>query len=476
MGKGKKAMLEVSKMKMTPALGAEHQRKWDESRWECKLDDPERNYDKSRAHLNFEVRIGGVIAPVDQLVCIKEKVDARIAEWKAERIAATGKEPIVRSTQHLSVSLVIGGNSERMNELALGNQVLQERGNNAHIKRMPEIEQFALDNYKALAERIGEKNIISFIAHCDEKNCHIHATITPILEDGRLSAKDMFGGGSLVAARDKMREWHDWYAAVNEKWGLERGDDIHETGARHKSLEEHNRELHRENKSLEEELETKRRAVNGLTTMIENLTRQQKEIESQIAELESQQQESDSNKEDILRQIKFLNQTLTEIRINLREKRGKLDQVNQELDSLKSTYNAKLKGLDAIMKKDNVMINYINRDAEIILKASIFDQVLYEAVKICREIPEADAMAEDSFIDDRNNFRWKDVLSTGLRVFIAGIDGATGVAQVSGGGGTSNDMPWRDKDEDFLDWARRAMRYAHAKHYPGNRFKRSLSK
>ena len=62
------------------------------------------------------------------------------------------------------------------------------------------------------------------------------------------------------------------------------------------------------------------------------------------------------------------------------------------------------------------------------------------------------------------------------RVFLAGLDGATGVAQVSGGGGTSNDMPWRDKDDDLLDWARRAMRYAHAKHYPGNRFKRSLSK
>jgi len=32
------------------------------------------------------------------------------------------------------------------------------------------------------------------------------------------------------------------------------------------------------------------------------------------------------------------------------------------------------------------------------------------------------------------------------------------------------------EDEDFLEWARRAMRYAHAKHYPGNRFKRSLGK
>ena len=421
-------MLEVCKMKMTPALSAEHQRKWDESRWGCKLDDPERNYDKSRVHLNFEIRKGAVIAPIDKTVCIKDKVDKRIAEWKAERLAQTGNEPIVRSTQHKSVCIIMGGNRERMNELAFGNQVLLERGQNSHIQRMKEIEQFALDNYIALAKRIGEKNIISFIVHCDEKNCHIHATIVPILEDGRLSAKDMFGGGSLVSARDKMREWHDWYATVNEKWGLERGDDIHETGARHKSLEEHNRELHRENKSLEEELETKRRAMKGLSTMIENLTRRQEEIQSQIAELEAQQQESDSNKEYILRQIKSLNQTLSDIRVNLREKKGKLDQVNQELDILKSAYDTKQKGLDAIMKKNNVMINYINTDAEIILKASIFDQVLYEAVKICREIPEADAMAENTFIDDRNNFRWKDVLSTGLRVFIAGIDGATGVA------------------------------------------------
>ena len=148
-----------------------------------------------------------------------------------------------------------------------------------------------------------------------------------------------------------MREWHDWYAAVNEKWGLERGDDIHETGASHKSLEEHNRELHRENKSLEEELETKRRAVKRLTTMIENLTRRQ---------------------DDIL--------------------------------------------------------------------------------------------------------RWKDVLSTGLRVFIAGIDGATGVAQVSGGGGTSNDMPWRDKDEDLQDYARRVMLFDHAMCYSGSRHKRTQNR
>ena len=139
-------------------------------------------------------------------------------------------------------------------------------------------------------------------------------------------------------------------------------------------------------------------------------------------------------------------------------------------------YFACVNHFNAVKEKDKEVVNYLNHYASIIVKASILEQVLYDAARICRELPDAEAMAEDTFIDDRNNFRWKDVLSTGLRVFIAGIDGATGVAQMSGGGGTSNDMPWRDKDEDYLDWARRAMRYAHAKHYPGNRLKRSLSK
>ena len=62
----------------------------------------------------------------------------------------------------------------------------------------------------------------------------------------------MFESGSIVDARGKIRDWHDWYAEVNKKWGLERGDDIHKTGPHNKSLAEHNRELHRENKSLED--------------------------------------------------------------------------------------------------------------------------------------------------------------------------------------------------------------------------------
>lgn len=81
-------------------------------------------------------------------------------------------------------------------------------------------------------------------------------------------------------------------------------------------------------------------------------------------------------------------------------------------------------------------------------------------------------------LSDTNSFYWKyhecrkrrqrhqrksDFCQTGIRVFIAGINGATCVAPISGSSGTSNDMPWRDKDEDLMDYSRRVMRYAHAK-------------
>jgi len=50
------------------------------------------------------------------------------------------------------------------------------------------------------------------------------------------------------------------------------------------------------------------------------------------------------------------------------------------------------------------------------------------------------------------------------------------VAPSSGAGGASNDMPWRDKDEDFLHFAHRVMLYAHAKCYPDSRYKRTQSR
>ena len=122
----------------------------------------------------------------------------------------------------------------------------------------------------------------------------------------------------------------------------------------------------------------------------------------------------------------------------MRDKTDKLNNVNRDLDILKSANNSKLEIFNAVKEKDKEVVDFLNHHASIIVKASILEQVLCDATRICRELPDAEAMAEDAFIDDRNYFRWEDVLNTGLHIFIAGLNGATSMAPSSGGGGTSN--------------------------------------
>ena len=95
-----------------------------------------------------------------------------------------------------------------------------------------------------------------------------------------------------------MRDLHTRLAEVNRKYGLDRGDDIQVTGARHRSAAEYNRDLHRENarletlidnnceqlRQLEDEVRKSERRVKGLTTMIANLERQETELNDEIAQ------------------------------------------------------------------------------------------------------------------------------------------------------------------------------------------------
>lgn len=63
----------------------EHQRRWTESQWEAKASNKKFNYDKSRAHLNFEIVKGGKIVPLGSSKPILERFQDR---WK----------PLVRKT------------------------------------------------------------------------------------------------------------------------------------------------------------------------------------------------------------------------------------------------------------------------------------------------------------------------------------------------------------------------------------------
>ncbi len=55
---------------------------------------------------------------------------------------------------------------------------------------MPEIEKWAQDIYRFVADKYGEENIVSFIVHCDEKNPHVHCALLPIDKDKKFAFKE----------------------------------------------------------------------------------------------------------------------------------------------------------------------------------------------------------------------------------------------------------------------------------------------
>ena len=152
-----------------------------------------------------------------------------------------------------------------------------------------------------MCREFGEENIASFIVHLDETGPHAHCVFVPLTADRRLSSKEVLGGKNKFEAKQHMRNLHTRLAEVNRKYGLDRGDDIHETGARHRSTAEYNRDIHRENarletliddnreqlRQLEDEVQKSERRVKGLTTMIANLERQEAKLNDEIARLES---------------------------------------------------------------------------------------------------------------------------------------------------------------------------------------------
>ena len=105
----------------------------------------------------------------------------------------------------------------------------------------------------------------------------------------------VFGGN-----REQMCELHSRLAEVNEKYGLERGDDITITGAKHKSTETYRRELADECRTLSNEVGMKKTLLSGLNrsitkaetkikalqTMVGNLEKAEAEKQATIAELE----------------------------------------------------------------------------------------------------------------------------------------------------------------------------------------------
>lgn len=466
-----KQMMDFKPVKSVAAnVSNEHQRNWSDELFERKAKNPDHNYDRSRTALNFQVGPGGVITVVDKSQRIGDKV---------EEIIKKHLRPDARVTaiSNRAVMVVFGGNRERMREMAFGSQKLNEYEEiNGHLVRQPEIERWAKDIYGFVCREFGEENIASFIVHLDETGPHAHCVFVPMTADGRLCSKEVIGGKNKIEAKQHMRDLHTRLAEVNRKYGLDRGDDIQVTGARHRSTAEYNRDLHRENARLEtlisdksgqlgrleDQIKKAETRIKGLTTMIANLERQEAELNDEIAQLETDIENGAGDVSELRCRIAELEGQLESTGQKLADKRDKLKTANRQLTELQDE-------LDALSeKRNNAQSDYhelTSKHQEQIrmrLTDAVFGRLIVDIRELFAAMPselKADLGGEFlTAIAEQPN----EILKCAMYLFLGYLDGATQFAQSCGGGGTSSDLPrGRNPDEDDRRFAYRCMMQAH---------------
>lgn len=90
-----------------------------------------------------------------------------------------------------------------------------------------------------LNEIYGDKNIIQFSVHRDEKTQHVSAIVTP-MHEGKLNARFFCGG------RAKLAEQQDRIAEIMADLGLERG--IRGSKAKHKTIQQYYTEIQKKDR------------------------------------------------------------------------------------------------------------------------------------------------------------------------------------------------------------------------------------
>lgn len=466
-----KQMMDFKSVKSVDAnVSNEHQRNWSNELFERKAKNPDHNYDRSRTALNFQLGPGGMITAVDK----SRRIGDRVEEIIKKHLRPDAR---VTAISNRAVMVVFGGNRERMREMAFGSQVLNDyEETNGHLVRQPEIERWAKDVYGFVCREFGEENIASFIVHLDETGPHAHCVFVPLTADGRLCSKEVLGGKNKIEAQQHMRDLHTRLAEVNRKYGLDRGDDIQVTGARHRSTAEYNRDLHRENakletliddnreqlRQLEDEVQKSERRVKGLTTMIANLERQEAELNDEIAQVESDIKNGAGDVSELRSRIADLEKQLESTEQKLADKRDKLKTADRQLAELQDELHTVKEKRDSAQKNFHEFTEKNQEQVRMRLTDAVFARMVVDVRSMIESLlPEQKAGVDYDFLTAIAK-RPNEILKCAMYLFLGYLDGATQFAQSCGGGGGDNSLPWgRNPDEDDRRFAYRCMMQAH---------------
>ena len=194
-----------------------------------------KNADPSRTHLNRE------------LVRFPDGVADR-TEAISHRIRTAGIRRKITPDQVRAIRIVLSGTHEDM----------------IKVQNEGRLAEWCDDNLQWLHRTFGRENTVSAVLHMDEHTPHIHATVVPIVTGERRKAKrkQMEGRRTYrkkanavrlcaddLLTRERLVAYHDSYAAVMAKYGLQRG--IRGSEARHTTTAQYYRDLKRQTGELE---------------------------------------------------------------------------------------------------------------------------------------------------------------------------------------------------------------------------------
>lgn len=198
------------------------------------------NADPTRTHLNMA------------LVTYPDGVNGR-DEAIAYRLKTAGIRRKITNDQVRVVRIVMSGTHEDM----------------MAIYKNGKLGEWCQDSIRYLYDTFGWENVVSAHLHMDEKTPHIHASVVPIVTGERRKAKKEQANGKRkyrkkanavrlcaddLFNRQTLISYHDGYAEVMAKYGLQRG--VRGSEARHTATTQYYRELKKMNDALE--LESKR--------------------------------------------------------------------------------------------------------------------------------------------------------------------------------------------------------------------------
>ena len=419
------------------------------------------NADSSRTHLNRE------------LVSFPDSVRDR-TEAIQYRIDHAGLTRKVAGNQCKAIRIILTGTHEQMMK----------------IQEEDRLERWIGANMRWLHETFGKENVVSCVLHMDEKTPHLHATIVPIVtaerqrreREGerkyntksgpRLSADD-------VPKRAKLREYQNTYAAAMSEFGLKRG--IVGSTARHIATSTHYKQqmqLLEENiANLQKEVEKTKEGKSTLLAIFGkgDLAKARKELASKdeelaklqakIAKLEAekaslkQKHESDMAKmrngyqkeiDAAIRRAEIAERKVAEKEAVIERQKSRIDELDRKVNPQRyrlssgaelighrflgnNPYTVTLKIWTKVKDIEHTAVTYLSDSDKRLHAFSNGELTEHEFINACFSAAEQVSEIQANLL--------------GAAIELA----AGGSAQPyvgTGGGGSTSELPWRDKDND----------------------------